>query len=121
VKPNPIFFPYNKILTALARQNRKKPTPAEHKTWNDALRMQHFSRFKIPRQKPKDNYIVDLYCSELRMVIEIDGDSHDESHAYDAKRTEVSNALGLTVIGCSNTDVMSNIEGIYVRGSGTAC
>ncbi|MBI2355569.1 MAG: endonuclease domain-containing protein [Deltaproteobacteria bacterium] len=107
------FLPYNKNLTERARENRKAPTPAESKIWNKVLRMRQFADHKFLRQKPIDNYIVDFYCSELRLVIEIDGDSHAESVEYDAERTRVLQSLGLTVIRYTNDDVIRNIQGIY--------
>jgi len=107
------FLPYNKNHTVLARENRKNPTPAESKIWNEVLRMRQFAEYKFLRQKPIDNYIVDFYCSELRLVIEIDGDSHDESIEYDAERTKVLEALGLIVVRYTNDEVFGNIEGVY--------
>ena len=73
------FLPYNKNLTVLARENRNNPTKAESKIWSAVLRMRQFASYKFLRQKPIANYIVDFYCSELCLVIEIDGDSHAES------------------------------------------
>lgn len=107
------FLPYNKNLTALARENRKNPAKAESKMWNDVLSMRRFSEFKFLRQKPLAGYIVDFYCSELRLVIEIDGDSHADTIEYDAERTLMLNALGLTVIRYTNDEVLSNIEGVF--------
>ena len=107
------FLPYNKPLTALARQNRKNPTKAESKIWNEVLRMRNFSRYKFLRQKPLAGYIVDFYCSELRLVIEIDGDSHAEAIEYDDERTRVLNALGLTVVRYTNDNILENIDGVY--------
>ena len=75
--------------------------------------MRQFAEYKFLRQKPIDNYIVDFYCSELRLVIEIDGDSHAEAVEYDAARTRVLEAFGLTVVRYSNDDVLRNIEGVY--------
>ena len=106
------FLPYNKTLTALARQNRKNPTKAESKMWNEILRMRKFSKYKFLRQKPLAGYIVDFYCSELCLVIEIDGDSHAETIEYDVKRTRVLNALGLTVVRYANDDILRNIDGV---------
>jgi len=56
---------------------------------------------------------VDFYCSELRLVIEIDGDSHAETEEYDLERTRFLNALGLQVIRYSNDEIIQNIEGVY--------
>jgi very-short-patch-repair endonuclease len=106
-------LPYNKNLTALARENRKNPTPAETKIWNEVLRMRQFAGYKFLRQKPLAGYIVDFYCSELRLVVEIDGDSHAESVEYDAERTRVLQSLGLTVVRYTNAEVFQNIAGVY--------
>lgn len=107
-------LPYNKNLTERARENRKNPTKAESKIWNEVLRMRQFADYKFLRQKPIDNFIVDFYCSELRLVIEIDGDSHAKTVEYDAERTKVLQALGLTVVRYTNVDVIRNIQGVYV-------
>ncbi len=112
-RSKPKFIPYNKSLTSFARQNRKNPTPAETRIWNEVLRRQQFAQYKFLRQKPIASCIVDFYCSELRLVIEIDGDSHAESHSHDAARTRVLNSFGLTVVRYTNADVMNNIEGVY--------
>ena len=107
------FLPYNKTLTALARENRKNPTAAESRIWNEVLRSRQFIHYKFLRQKPIGGYIVDFYCSELQLVIEIDGDSHATQVEYDAERTRFLNALGLTVLRYTNRDVLQNIEGVF--------
>ncbi len=107
------YIPYNQSLTKRARENRKTPTPAEQKIWLDVLRVKKFLDLKFIRQKPLDEYIVDFYCSEYRLAVEIDGDSHGEQEEYDQKRTERLNALGVTVVRYSNEEVMTNIEGVY--------
>ena len=75
--------------------------------------MKQFSSYKFLRQKPIDNYIVDFYCSELRLVIEVDGDSHAESVECDAERTRGLESLELAVVRYSNDGVLRNIEGVY--------
>ncbi len=107
------FLPYDPKLTALARSNRKTPTPAEQKIWYEVLSHRQFASYKFLRQKPINRYIVDFYCSTLRLVIEIDGDSHAESLKYDIERTQILQHYGLTVIRYSNHDVMHNISGVY--------
>ncbi|NVO00799.1 MAG: endonuclease domain-containing protein [Geobacteraceae bacterium] len=108
-----MVLPYNKNLTALARDNRNNPTKAESKIWKEILRMRQFAQYKFLRQKPIGGYIVDFYCSELRLVIEIDGDSHVETIEYDLERTRFLNALGLQVIRYTNDEVTRNIDGVY--------
>jgi len=107
------FLPYNKNLTALARENRNNPTPAETLLWQKVLRGKQFANYKFLRQKPIGPYIVDFYCAELRLVIEIDGDSHAEQAGYDAQRTAHLNSLGLSVLRYANRDVLSNLPSVF--------
>ena len=107
------FLPYNTSLTPLARENRKNPTKAESKIWNEILRRRQFAQYKFLRQKPIAGYIVDFYCSELCLVIEIDGDSHAVTVEYDEERTKILNAFGITVVRYSNEEVLRNIQGVY--------
>ena len=107
------FIPYDKRLTALARENRKNPAPAESKMWCEVLRMRHFENLKFIRQKPIGNFIVDFYCAELRLAIEIDGDSHAQEIEYDAVRTAALHAQGISVVRYTNSEVMNNLEGVY--------
>ncbi|OGS98052.1 MAG: endonuclease [Gallionellales bacterium RIFCSPLOWO2_12_FULL_59_22] len=107
------FLPYDKKLTALARENRKNPTPAEQKMWLEVLSRRQFSSYKFLRQKPIEHFIVDFYCAKLGWVIEIDGDSHAEQPRYDENRTALLERHGLTVIRYGNRDVLNNIAGVY--------
>ena len=106
-------LPYNKNLVPLARENRRNPTPAETRIWNEVLRKRQLAQFKFLRQKPLDHFIVDFYCSKLGLVIEIDGDSHAETAEYDHERTRVLGAYGLEVVRYTNDEVLRNIEGVY--------
>ncbi|MBS1231070.1 MAG: endonuclease, partial [Proteobacteria bacterium] len=107
------YLPYDKRLTALARQNRHNPTPAESLLWNKVLRGKQFEQHKFLRQKPIGDYVVDFYCARLRLVIEIDGDSHAEQVDYDDRRTRFLNSLGLRVWRYSNRDALGNLPGLY--------
>jgi hypothetical protein len=75
--------------------------------------MRQLSQFKFLRQKPIASFIVDFYCAELGLVIEIDGHDHAEKAQYDLERTRVLKELGLTVIRYGNNEVLENIEGVY--------
>jgi len=94
-----------------ARTLRKNMTPEERHLWYDFLR-DYPIRFL--RQKVVDNYIVDFYCREANLVIEIDGRQHlrEAIALYDAKRTEVLKQHGLTVLRFSNIDINYNLENI---------
>ena len=106
------FMPYDSSLTEKARELRSNQTPAEAQMWKLLSRKQ-FGGLKFLRQKPIDKFIVDFYCSELKLAIEIDGDSHAEQGAYDARRTAALGALGVEVIRYANREVSDNPEGIF--------
>ena len=108
------YIPYDKKLVDKARANRKNPTSAEKKMWYEVLRNREFEDLKFTRQKPLDRYIVDFYCAELQLVIEIDGDSHAEQEEYDRVRTERLGQYGITVIRYTNSDVLHHLDGVYV-------
>ena len=107
------YVPYNKTLTDKARQNRKNPTPAERKLWFEVLRHERFNQLKFTRQKPLGDYIVDFYCAERMLAIEIDGDSHDARQQQDDTRTRRLNALGIEVVRYTNAEIMNNLEGVF--------
>jgi very-short-patch-repair endonuclease len=84
-------------------------TAAEKKLWHSCLKNYGHT---FLRQKPIDNYIIDFYCSELGLVIEIDGDSHlDEKNiSYDIKRTKNLEKYGLKILRFWNDDMLNGIE-----------
>ena len=107
-------FPYREGLKTKARELRNNPTPAEKKFWNTLRRTQFYETATFNRQKPLGNYIVDFYCHRLRLVIEIDGDTHwdDKQIEYDRERTRYLEDQGLKVIRFTNQDVLRNIDGV---------
>ena len=107
------YLYYNKTLTQKARENRKNPTPAEKKLWYEVLANKRFGDLKFTRQKPLDRYIVDFYCAQLKLAIEIDGHTHADQKDYDKQRTERLNRCGVEVVRYTNSEVLNNIEGVY--------
>ncbi len=97
-------------------------TPAENRLWLQ-LRARQLRDLKFRRQHGIGPYIVDFYCPERRLVIEIDGDVHanEEQMVRDKEREDYLKALGLQIIRYSNGDVLTNLEGImedlFRRGS----
>ena len=79
--------------------------------------MSFYEKITFNRQKPLGNYIADFYSHSLKLVIEIDGDSHGDSSsiAYDSKRTSYFESKGLMVIRFTNREVLNNIEGVMKR------
>ena len=102
------IIPYKAHLKELARQLRNNSTPAEIKLWHE-LRNKQFHAYDFQRQKPLLNYIVDFYCAELNLVIEIDGRYHEGISHADSKRDEELNGYKMTVIRFSETEVTNNM------------
>ncbi len=77
--------------------------------WNE---QGDFKKIKVYRQRIIENYIVDFYLPEYKIVIEIDGDSHftDGWKSYDEERTWILEWLWLKIIRFTNDEVMNNIE-----------
>ena len=68
--------------------------------------------YDFHRQKPIDEYIVDFYCPRLKLVLEIDGDSHEGREGADRIRQEKLESMGLTVIRFEDSEVKSNMDGV---------
>lgn len=101
-------LPQNDSLRPLARDLRKDSTLSEVLLWNQ-LKNKQFFNLDFDRQKIIGNYIVDFYCPSLKLVIEIDGGSHDNKLSYDLVRDDYFKNLGLNVIHFSDADVKNNI------------
>ena len=90
---------------------RKNTTLPEKILWKK-LRDRRLFKVKFRRQHPVDIFIVDFYCHEIKLVIEIDGEIHEtvEAKEYDSSRQACLEQLGLTVIRFSNHEVKFNLE-----------
>lgn len=106
------YIPYDQDLNQFARENRKEMTKPERKIWYYVLARKQ-TGYKFTRQKPIRDYIIDFYCAELRLGIEIDGDSHPYQEDYDRRRTQILESDGIKLVRYWNNDVMANIEGVY--------
>ncbi|MBV6622991.1 MAG: endonuclease domain-containing protein [Rivularia sp. (in: Bacteria)] len=104
-------LPYNPKLIEKTKELRKNMTIAEKKLWNNYLKK---LKIRFLRQRPIDNFIVDFYCANLKLVIEIDGESHfsDEAKVYDTQRILILESYGLQVIRFTNEEVLKNFEGV---------
>ena len=107
-------LPYNPRLVGRAKELRKRMTPAESKLWHHYLRK---FKFRVLRQRPIDNFIVDFYCAELKLVIEVDGSGHStlEGKEYDIHRTQILESHGLSVLRFTNDKVLQHIEDVIQR------
>ena len=102
-----------KTIQQHARENRLNLTVPEKKIWQQILSRKQ-TGYKFLRQHPIGNYIPDFYCRELKLIIEIDGDSHCSQEEYDLKRSAYFESRNLKVIRFTNRDVLTNIEGVEV-------
>jgi very-short-patch-repair endonuclease len=105
---------FNKTEYTPRRQAlRSNMTEPEKKLWQILRGKQMGVKFR--RQHGIGHYIADFYCPELKLVIEVDGDSHGsaDAQAYDAIRHDFMISLGITTLRFTNDQVMHNIEGIH--------
>ena len=105
---------YNARLVSNARALRRDMPSAERRLWFDGLSsLAH----KFRRQRPVGAYIVDFYCAAAKLVVELDGATHDDPLAQerDLLRTKYLESVGLRVIRFTNDDVMTNLEGVVIE------
>lgn len=101
---------YNKTLTTYSRQNRKKQTVAETILWT-RLRRKQVLDLRFLRQRAISKYIVDFLQPDLKLIIEIDGSSHDEhKYVYDLKRQKQLEDLGFKVLRFSEFEVRTRLN-----------
>jgi very-short-patch-repair endonuclease len=100
--------PTKSMLRDRARGMRKQPSQAERALW-EIVRDNRLG-VKFRRQRPIGRYIADFACMEVKLIIEIDGPSHDLANQiqYDADRTSSLNALGWRVLRLRDTLVLSD-------------
>jgi len=107
----PFFFGADNEIKARAKELRKRMTYAEKILWQ-ALRKNQLNKYYFRRQHPIKMFIVDFYCHERRLVIEVDGKIHEgeEQHDRDCNRTAELENLGLKVIRFKNEEILQNIR-----------
>ncbi len=100
------IIPYNSKLKQLARELRKNMTYGEVLLWNE-LKDDKLWGFDFDRQRCIDNYIVDFYCKELMLAIEVDGMSHDSEEAFlkDEVRQSRLESLGVRFLRFTEAEV----------------
>lgn len=93
---------------------RCEPTPAEEKLWQK-LRNKQLLGFKFRRQHSIDRFIVDFYCGQANLIIEVDGSIHEYTQMEDAIRQEFLESLGFRVIRFRNEEVLNSLEGVLEK------
>jgi tRNA A37 methylthiotransferase MiaB len=108
-------IPYRSDLQEKARELRKNMTWPEKQIWYQLLSSDRLWGFRFLRQKPLLDFIVDFYCDELALVIEIDGESHVGNEEYDTQRTKDLSEYKITVLRFTNDEVLKNLEWVYEK------
>ena len=105
------IIPYNRKLKEIARTLRNNCTLGEVLLWKQ-LRNKQMLGFDFHRQKPIDQFIVDFYCNELSLAIEIDGSSHttEEAIEKDTARQERLEMLGIKFLRFTEAEVRDSIR-----------
>lgn len=102
----------NEIISR-AKKLRENRTEAETHLWH-FIRARRLGGYKFRRQHPLGNFIVDFYCPEKKLAVELDGEHHEneEQLAYDQKRACLLGHKGIKVLRYWNHDVFLNTEGV---------
>ena len=100
-------------LVEHARRLRRDATEAESALW-DLLRDRRFGGLKFRRQGPLPPYVLDFFCVEKRLAIELDGGHHADPRevAADGARTAFLSERGIRVVRCWNHEVLRDLEAV---------
>ena len=105
---------YNNYLKKYSRKLRKQGTYAEVLLWS-ILKNRQIKGYRFNRQKPIGQYIVDFYCSKLKLVIEIDGISHDDKPLQDQERQYEIEKYKVAFLRFFDDDVKNNLQGVFEK------
>jgi len=112
LKTREMKIQYNSKLKEEARELHNNSTLSEVLLWNKLKRKQMLG-YQFYRQKPIGNYIVDFFSYKLKLVIEIDGQSHDDHvFQYDKNRQKYLESIGLTVLRFDDLEVKSDMNNV---------
>ena len=100
-------------LVQFSRQLRAQQTDCEHLLWQ-RLRSRQIANLKFRRQFPCPPYVLDFYCAELKLAIELDGSQHYESSGliHDQRRTLYLYQQGIEVVRFSNLEVLQQMDAV---------
>ena len=101
-------------MTEVARRLRREPTPSEEILWQ-ALRHRQLEGRKFRRQQPVGPFVLDFYCPEEHLAVEVDGPIHESYRAADAERQELIEATGIRFVRVSSAEVEHNLPGVLDR------
>lgn len=108
---------YNRSTQRSVRKQLRHHIPESEIILWAALKGKKLEGVKFRRQYSVGRYVVDFYCPQLKLAIEIDGDSHftEEAEHYDQKRTAYIESIGITVTRFTNLDVKQNLDSVIAQ------
>lgn len=111
-----MFYNASPEIFKRARELRENLTPTENMLWSH-LQKGKMMGYRFKSQHPIDNFIVDFYCHRARLVIEIDGEVHQEEDQVerDQGRTAELEHYGLTILRFTNQDVVKSIDNVLLE------
>ena len=111
--PQPVRGKTTRSVVERARNLRREQTPAEQRLWS-ALRHRQLAGLKFRRQHPYGQFILDLFCVEYQLAVEVDGDVHLdlERAAHDAERSEFLVQRGIRVLRFTNEEVEQHLPDV---------
>ncbi len=107
------LYQYDQALISFSRSNRKKQTDSERLLWFH-LR-QRLQGYKFRRQYPVNNFILDFYCVQKKLAIELDGSQHLQNRSYDNFRSGKLAKLGIKILRFWDNEVHKNIRGVLEK------
>jgi very-short-patch-repair endonuclease len=102
------------VKVQLAKELRRQMTQEEKILWQN-LRANRLNGLHFRRQQIIDGFIADFYCHTARLVIEVDGEIHQQQAEYDAERDKVLSARGLRLLRIKNEEVRQNLDSVLAR------
>ena len=97
-----------------ARELRRNETPAERALWR-VLRDRGVNGLRFRRQHPLGGFVLDFYCAEVSLCVEVDGGVHDAQQERDAHRTASLALRGIRVIRFRNEEVLTDLPFVLRR------
>ncbi|MDR7153379.1 BirA family biotin operon repressor/biotin-[acetyl-CoA-carboxylase] ligase [Sphingobium xenophagum] len=105
--------PFKRRETNRAKSLRNAAPTPERLLWQQ-LRNRKLG-YKFSRQMPVGPYFADFLCREVKLIIELDGESHNHTVEYDTRRDDYCHSQGYQILRFSNADVMGNLEGVVTH------
>ncbi len=103
---------YNKNLKERARELRKNSTRAEIRLWCELLRAKQMLGYKFLRQRPIDLNIVDFFNKDLKLIVEVDGSSHDSRSLQDFERDRKLEKMGYPILRFTNEEILFDLDNV---------